>query len=97
MTKPIRRGPRAIPVPLPAGTVTVYAGARIADALEEITKDMTLYHGVKLAQVVEAVYQQGVRDGRRDVVDAFTELTESKELKHRNPGRPTKKSPRRSL
>lgn len=85
-----RRGPRAIVVGLPKGEVTVYANARVADAIQELTADMTMYHGVRLAQVIEAAYEQGLRDGRRQVFDEFDRLKQRPELKHRNPGRPTK-------
>jgi hypothetical protein len=91
-SKVSQRGPRAIAVPLSDGTVTVYAGVRVGNALEELTEDMTLYHGVRLAQVIEAVYAQGIRDGRRQVVEAIGKVTESTELPYRNPGRPTKKA-----
>lgn len=95
VAKKTRRGPRALAVELPKSVVTVYAGARIADALQEITGDMTLYHGVRLAQVLEAVYEQGRTDGRRQVFEEFDKefdkLRQRPELKHRNPGRPKKK------
>jgi hypothetical protein len=87
-----RRGPRVIPVELRNGTVTVYGSARVADALQELMADMTLYSGVKFAQVVEAVYEQGRRDGRREVFDEFDRVKEKPELKHRNPGRPLKRA-----
>lgn len=89
-TRISRRGPRAITVVLPKGSVTMYANARVADALQELTADMTLYHGVRLAQVLEAAYEQGIRDGRRQVFDELDKLKQHPELKHRNPGRPTK-------
>jgi hypothetical protein len=72
------------------GGVTVYAGARVADALNEVTEDMTLYKGVRLAQVLEAFYEQGLRDGRRQVFDVIEKAKQLPTLKHRNPGRPTK-------
>lgn len=80
-------------IPLGAQEVAVYATPRVSKALEEITEDMTLYHGVRLAQVLEAMYEQGKKDGARD---AFTELDDKlKEVKkaipHRNPGKPKKK------
>ncbi len=33
-------------------TVAVYASPRVADALEDVMHDMTLYKGVRLAQVM---------------------------------------------
>jgi hypothetical protein len=83
-----RRGPRAIEVDLRGVRTTVYANARVADALRELTDDMTLYHGVRMAQVMEAVYNQGLRDGRRQVFDEVEKVKRLPALKHRNPGRP---------
>lgn len=72
--------------------VSVYAGKRVGDALKEITSDMSLYHGVKLSAVLEAVYAQGKKDGARA---AFAEVekataTAMKAVPHKNPGRPRK-------
>jgi hypothetical protein len=50
-------------VPTSDGNIAVYAGVRVANALREVTRDMDLYQGVKLTQLVEAVYQQGRKDG----------------------------------
>ena len=61
-----QRGYRRIKVEFKGTDVNVYTSARTADALEEITKDMTLYHGVRLAQVMEAVYYQGRKDGAHE-------------------------------
>jgi hypothetical protein len=41
-------------------------------------------------QVLEAAYEQGLRNGRREVFDEFDRMKQRPELKHRNPGRPTK-------
>ncbi len=80
-------------IPLGSKEVAVYATPRVAKALEDVTEDMTLYHGVRLAQVMEAMYEQGKKDGARE---AFSELDDKlKEVKkaipHRNPGKPKKK------
>jgi hypothetical protein len=75
--------------------VKVYAGARVADALEELTADMTLYDGVRFAQVAKALYEQGLDDGRRQVFEELDKLKERPELKHRNPGRPRRSRPLR--
>jgi len=83
-----RRGPRVIPLQLPTRDIAVYANARVADALQELMGDMSLYHGVKFTQVVQAVYEQGLVDGHREVFDGLEKLKASPELKHRNPGRP---------
>lgn len=90
--KKSRRGPRLIEVDLPKeGNVKIYANATVADAVEEVTEDMTLYKGVKLATVIEAAYEQGRTDGRREVFDELEKVKKRPEFKHTNPGRPRKK------
>lgn len=86
------RGPRRHEVDLPKlGKIPVYAGVKVGRALEEVTEDMDLYHGVRLSQVMEAIYEQGRRDGRAQVFDAADELKKRPDLPHRTPGRPRKK------
>ncbi|MCW5889079.1 MAG: hypothetical protein KIT14_00865 [bacterium] len=73
--------------------IKVYASPRISAALKEIMDDMPLFHGVKLLQVLEAVYEQGKKDGAAGAFDAI-EIGVSAaraEVPHRNPGRPRKK------
>lgn len=86
------RGPRLHKVPLVGREIAVYAGVKIGKALDEITKEMTLFHGVKLAQVLEAVYEQGLKDGRGEVMKALDAVQNDKTLKWRNPGRIAKKA-----
>lgn len=86
------RGPRLHKVPLVGRDIAVYAGVKVGRALEEITKEMTLFHGVKLAQVLEAVYEQGLKDGRGEVMKALDAVQNDKALKWRNPGRIAKKA-----
>ncbi len=59
-------------MPSSGEVVPVYAGQKVGKALEEVQEDLNLYQGVRLAEVIEAVYKQGLKDGRGD----------------RNPGRP---------
>lgn len=87
------RGFRTIKITFRGSPVSVYASARTADALKEIEKDMGLYHGVRLHQVLEAVYKQGKKDG---ALDAFEELDKGltavkRAIPHRRPGRPRKR------
>ncbi len=85
------RGPRKHDIQLPKlGSVAVYAGVKVGDALEELMSDMTLYKGVRLSQVLEAVYEQGRKDGRAEVFGALEEVRRRKDLAHQNPGRPRK-------
>ena len=68
------KGPRRHEFTMPSSgeVVPVYAGQKVGKALEEVQEDLNLYQGVRLAEVIEAVYKQGLKDGRGD----------------RNPGRP---------
>jgi len=82
----------AVDVPLQHSAVTVYASPRIAEALKVINA-MDLFHGVKVLQLIDAVYIQGKKDGARDTLlklgEHIDELKES--IPHRNPGKPSKR------
>lgn len=86
--------PRQVKNVIPLGTqeVAVYATPKVSKALDEVTEDMTLYHGVRLAQVLEAVYLQGQKDGARKAIGTLEDaLAEAKTgIPHRNPGKPKK-------
>lgn len=88
-TKP--KKPRVVKtlVPLPKGQIPVYFGTRIAQALAEVTVDMTLYKGVRLGELLQAVYEQGKKDGARKVKDSFEHMMT--QIPHKNPGQPKKK------
>jgi hypothetical protein len=75
-------------VPLPKGHVAVYFGKHVAEALHEVTVDMTLYKGVRLGQLLQAVYEQGRKDGARAVKESFDKMM--KVIPYRNPGQPKK-------
>jgi hypothetical protein len=49
---------------------------------------MSLYHGVRLLQVLEATYIQGQKDGARNVFDRIEEVKAA--IPHRAVGRPRK-------
>jgi hypothetical protein len=86
-----QRGFRTVNLDLPkSGETSVYTSARVADALQEVTADMTLYEGVRLLQIMEAVYLQGKKDGARDAFEQIDiSLSAIKNaLPHRRPGRP---------
>ena len=76
-------------IPLSKGSVAVYAGVRVAHALHEVTADMDFYRGVRLAELLEAVYQQGKKDGARLVRESFEGMM--KQIPHLNPGQPRKR------
>lgn len=74
--------------------IKVYASPRVHDALVEVTDKITLYKGVRLRQVLEAVYIQGKKDGARAAFEALQKgLSQAEKLvPHRPPGRPKKGS-----
>lgn len=70
--------------------VIVYGSSRLTEAYKAITNDgaIELYNAVKLEQVLRGVYEQGKKDGAREVFEAI-EATK-KQIPHRPPGRPKK-------
>jgi hypothetical protein len=73
--------------------IAVYASPRIGQALEDIRAKNDLYEGVRLLQVLEAVYAQGKKDGAREVFDSLDKGHASminslkRAIPHKNPGR----------
>ncbi len=84
-----RRGYRTIRLPVKKEQVAVYTSPRAADALEEIVAKATLYEGVRLTQIMEAVYLQGKKDGAKTVFDGLDEVRRA--IPHQRPGRPQTK------
>ncbi len=74
-------------------SVKVYASPKVRDALHEISGDMSLYQGVRLTTVLDAVYVQGKKDGARQVFEGIDEgvAKVKRVIPHRAPGRPKKK------
>jgi hypothetical protein len=72
--------------------VTVYEGPKLQAAFEEVTDDMTLYKGVKLAMLFEAIYKQGRKDGAKAAFDEIVKgvADAQRKIPHRAPGRPRK-------
>lgn len=86
-----QRGLRLTTVTLNDGRpIKIYAGTKVAKALDEVTADMGLYHGVRFLEVVEAVYEQGLKNGRAEIFKELTALQSRADLPHRAPGRPRK-------
>lgn len=56
--------------------------------MKEISEDMSLYHGVRLSQVLEAAYEKGKKDGAHQVFEKVDGLKAT--ISHRNPGQPKK-------
>jgi hypothetical protein len=79
-----------VPIQLRQKTVPVYASPRIAEALKEVSMKMNVYEGVRLLQVLEAVYEQGKKDGARSAFEHIEGSLEGakKLVPYRNPGRP---------
>jgi hypothetical protein len=81
---------KRLDVGLQSGQLTLYVGQRVREALLEVTTDMDLYRGVRLGQVMEAVYKQGQKDGRKEVIEQFEEKIKEK-ANYLPPGQPRKK------
>ena len=79
---------RKMNITLSTGELTLYAGQKVLSALEEVTTDMTLYKGVRLGEVMTAVYEQGLKDGRKEVIEQFDTI--KGHIKYLPPGRPKK-------
>ena len=71
-------------------TLTLYTGQKVHDAISELTRDMNLYNGVRLVQGMEAFYEQGMKDGRKEIIDQFDGKIRDKS-NYLPPGRPKKK------
>ncbi len=76
------------------GEAAVFTSPKTADALEKMIEKMDLYEGVKLTQVLEAVYLQGKKDGAREVFDNMDRKVAEvkKAIPHLRPGRPRKRN-----
>lgn len=74
-------------------SLTIYASPKVTEALEELTADMTLYKGVRLTQVLEAVYVQGTKDGSRLAIEELDRHVGQikRAVPYRKPGRPRKR------
>lgn len=79
---------KKVSVDLPKGKLTLYAGKQIRSALAEVTEHMDVYKGVRFFQVMQAVYEQGMKDGRKEVIEKFEGL--KNKLNYLPPGRPKK-------
>ncbi len=73
---------------LAQGPLTLYASPSVLTALEEVTTGMTIYKAVRLQQVLKAAYEQGRKDGRREVIEQFDAI--KRKTKYLRPGKPRK-------
>lgn len=72
--------------------ISVYASPRLAHTFREVAYDMDMYKGVKLSQLLEAVYAQGRKDGARSAFESVSVAVDDAkgQIPHRNPGQPKK-------
>lgn len=87
------RGYRTAKLQLAKSELTIRGSQKLVAAVETITDDMSLYHGVKFAQILEAVYEQGRKDGARAAFEQIDSGVKAamKAVPHKNPGRPRKR------
>lgn len=83
-----------ITLPLQSSNISLYAGSRIADAARHLAQDLNTYDGIKYVQILEAVYNQGKKDGAADAFEVVTKNMKRAQdaVPHKNPGRPKKAS-----
>ena len=88
---PVQKGLQKVSVNIQGrGKVTVYTGAKVQAAFKDVyDKCSDLYHGVKLMQVIEAFYEQGKKDGRREMIEKMDALKSG--VKYLPPGQPKKR------
>jgi hypothetical protein len=87
-----KRGYKTVKVQLATSELALRGSSKLVNAVQTITADMKLYEGVKFAQILEAVYAQGRKDGARAAFDSMADGLEEarKAVPHKNPGRPPK-------
>jgi hypothetical protein len=79
---------KRVTVDLPKGKLSLYVGQRVRTALREVLENMKFYKGIRFFQVVEAFYEQGKKDGRKEVFDMMDGVKEK--VNYLPPGRPRK-------
>jgi hypothetical protein len=86
-----KRGLKKVDLDLSTGTVPLYTGKNMAAAFEHIL-DQPSFLGIKILQVIEAVYKQGKKDGARETQDAvMASLGPVWQAIPAKPGQPKKK------
>lgn len=85
-------------VPVSGREIAIYTSPKISAAFNAVIADMTLFKGVKFTQIIEAVYEQGRKDGARAAFEAVGDkvLEATALVPHENPGEPRKKRPPRT-
>lgn len=70
------------------GKVAIYVGQKVHNALREVTSELDIYQGVRLGEVLQAAYDQGKKDGRKEMIEKLDSI--KKETNYLPPGRPKK-------
>ncbi|MDO9229457.1 MAG: hypothetical protein Q7U03_07820 [Syntrophales bacterium] len=86
-------GFKTVKVNLGKTELVLYGGRKLVSAIDDIVKKTSLYEGVKLAQIMEAVYLQGKKDGARVAFESIDRsiVQVRKDIPHNRPGRPKRK------
>ena len=73
--------------------VIVYASPKVSNALYDLIHKLGMYEGVKLTQLLQALYDQGKKDGARAAFRVLEEkVIEAENLvPHKNPGKQPRK------
>lgn len=79
---------KKVDVALPAGTLTLYTGERVRAAFHALTEHMDVYLFTRLQLVMKAVYEQGMKHGRAEVIEQLEAI--KKDTNYLPPGRPKK-------
>jgi hypothetical protein len=87
---PERRGYKTVGLRLGGHRrLKLFTSRRVANAAREVTEKLdTLYYGVRLGMLLEAVYERGKIEGRGEVFRKLDGLKAT--VRHRLPGRPAR-------
>jgi hypothetical protein len=91
-----KRGYQTVPLPVKTESkpVPVRMSPRRAETARKIIGEMSTFDGIKILDLMEAVYVQGLKDGARAAFDQVDRsVTQAKKaIPHRAPGRPRKRT-----
>ena len=75
-----------------SGKIALYASPKHSVAIEAI-KEMAAFEGIKMLDLMDAFYQQGLKHGRKEVVEQFEQSQQMiiSTLNYLPPGQPKKK------
>ena len=78
-----------------SGKIALYASPKHSVAIENI-KEMAAFEGIKMLDLMDAFYQQGLKHGRKEVIEQFeqSQLEIISTLNYLPPGQPKKKKKR---